>query len=234
MKKRIKIQGFLIFCVLAIAILMPKFLFAHWEKEALDEFLDALGMGVVLFGFLFRIAARGYKAEISANGRCLVKDGPYGLIRHPMYFGTLLIGLGIVLALFKWWAFPVFFIVCLLIYIPQIQREENKLYASFGAEYQNYCKTVPKYFLNIINLFKVDFRDYLFFKRAWIKKEFSSLVGITALIIAIEAREDVRLFGRQEFIKELLELSLIAVFFIIALKIFHTEKDASDKSKNTL
>lgn len=84
-------------------ILFSKFLFPHWKKEILDEFLDAIGISLVLFGFLFRIAARGYKADGSPEGKKLITNGLYGLMRNPMYVGTLLIGLGINLVLFEWW-----------------------------------------------------------------------------------------------------------------------------------
>lgn len=224
MKRRIRIQGFIIFLAVVASILLSKFLFPCWKKETLDEFLDAIGLGIVLFGFLFRIAARGYKAEVSANGKYLITDGLYGLMRHPMYFGTLLIGLGIVLILFKWWAFFLFLPIFLLIYIPQIQQEENQLYRRFGDEYKTYCKRTPKYFPNIYSLFKVDLQDYLFFKWVWIKREIPSLIGVIGIIIAIETREDVRLFGYSEYTKELLELALtIGIFVIIFL--FYKKED---------
>lgn len=94
MKKRIKIQGFLIFLATLATISLSKFVFPHWKKEPWDEFLDVVGIGLVLFGFLFRITARGYKQEKSYNGKLLVKDGPYAMVRNPMYFGTFMIGTG--------------------------------------------------------------------------------------------------------------------------------------------
>ena len=226
MKKRIKIQGFLIFLAIIISILLSKFLFPHWKKEALDEFLDALGVGIVLFGFLFRIAARGYKAEVSPDGKKLIIDGLYGLMRNPMYFGTLLIGLGINLLLFKWWISLLFFIIFLIIYVHQIRKEENDLYRRFGEEFKNYCKITPRYFPKIFN---VNLRDYLFFKRSWIKKELSSLIGVIVVIIAIEIWEDVRLFGYNEFRKELLELSLIIIYFVSIFSVFYEKKDTTRK-----
>lgn len=225
MKRRIRIQGFLIFLVVTISILLSKFLFPHWKKEALDEFLDAVGIGIVLFGLLFRIAARGYKAEISPDGKHLITDGLYALMRHPMYFGTLLIGLGIILVLFEWWAFPLFLIIFLLIYIPQIHREEDRLLRCFGEEYRAYCEKTPKYFPYFLGLFKVSLRDYLFFKWSWIKKELPSLIGVIGGIVTIEIWEDIKLFGYQEYTKELLELSLIVFSFIIIIILFYERKD---------
>jgi len=156
MKKRVRFQNFLIFLAMTASLLLSKFLFQNWKREALDEFFDALGVAILLFGFLFRISARGLKAGKSCNGKKLITDGLYSLTRNPMYFGTLLIGLGIVLVLFKWWVFLLFFSIFLLIYIPQINKEEKELSKYFGDEYRLYCEKVPRCFPNIIALFRID------------------------------------------------------------------------------
>ncbi len=212
MKRRIGVQGFFIFLALLCSIIFSAFLFPNWKKEVLDEVLDIIGVGLILLGFLFRIGARGYKSEISSKGDSLIVGGFYNLMRHPMYFGTLLIGLGVVAVLFKWWVSLFFILIFLLIYIPQIDREEDKLYIRFGDEYRDYSKKTPKYFPNIFRLFRVQRQD-TFFKWQWVKKELFSLVGVIIGIIFIELWEDVRLFGYGEFINELLEFLLTVVIF---------------------
>jgi protein-S-isoprenylcysteine O-methyltransferase Ste14 len=218
MKKRIRIQGTLIFFVVLISILLSKFVFIHWRSESTDEYLDALGIGLVLSGFLFRIVARGYKEEKSYGGKNLVKDGPYHLMRHPMYFGTLLIGMGIISALFKLWTFPLFLIIYYLIYAPQIQKEEDTLSCRFGEEYKNYCKITPKYFPKVHSLLKP--RDYISLKLSWIKKELSSLIMVMVTIIAVEIWQDIKSFGHKEFLKEPLELFLVITLFVIVIILF--------------
>jgi hypothetical protein len=52
-------------------------------------------------------------------------------------------------------------------------------------------------------------------KFAWIKKELSSLITVITGILIIEIWEDIKLFGRKEFLGELLELILIIVSFSI-------------------
>lgn len=229
MKRRIKIQGLLIFFAVTAAILFSKFLFPNWKKEALDEFLDALGISLILFGFLFRISARGYKAEMSANGSTLVRGGLYCLMRNPMYFGIVLIGLGVVLVLFQWWAFLLFIILFLALYLPQINREEDDLTRRFGEEYKDYFNKTPKYFPNIFTLFKIDLRDYLFLKWSWAKKELLPLIVLIASVISIETWEDVRLFGYAELVKELLELSVIIICFALVFILFYEKENISGK-----
>lgn len=221
MKKRIRIQGFLIFLAVAVTILLSKFLFVPRKQQIWDVLLDVIGIAFILSGFLFRISARGYKSEKSGEGRVLMTTGPYSLIRNPMYFGTLLIGSGIVLVLFQWWAFFVFLSIFLAIYIPQIQKEEKRLYAQFGDEYAAYCKKIPRYFPLILSIFKLKINEYLPLKRQWIKKELISLIGVISTVLAIECWKDASEFGYQGYVKELLGLFSIVILFIAIFILFY-------------
>jgi protein-S-isoprenylcysteine O-methyltransferase Ste14 len=218
MKKRIRIQGFLIFLAVLITVLLSKLFFPQWRQEPNDELVDGVGIALVLFGFLFRISARGYKKEMSANSFALVKDGPYAMVRNPMYFGTFLIGTGIIAVLFKAWLFLLFAGIFLAIYIPQIKKEEAVLLKSFGQEYKEYCKITPKYFPGFYHWLNI--RDYIILKYSWIKQELSSMAAVILVIIAIEVWEDVRLFGRQEFLKESVELVFIILSFALLVVLF--------------
>lgn len=216
MKKRIRIQGALMFLVVIVSIFFTRFIIPYWRKDPFDEFFDAAGIVMILFGFLSRIAARGYKEEKTNGGKNLVKDGPYYLMRHPMYFGTLLIGSGIILVLLEFWTLPVFLIIYLLIYIPQIEKEEKVLLKRFGEEYRTYCKTTSKYFPQ----FSLSFKEYVPLKLSWIRKELRSLIIVIAAVLAIEVWKDVRLFGYSEFYKELSELSSVIIVFCAIIFLF--------------
>ena len=114
MKIRIKIQGALIFLGLGAMVLFPNFVFPEWKKRVFDYALDIVGFALVLFGFLFRISARGYKEEKTNNGNSLVKDGPYAVIRNPMYFGSFIIGTGVIIMLLRPWFFLIFTAIFLI------------------------------------------------------------------------------------------------------------------------
>lgn len=208
MKKRIGIQGLLIACTI-IAFITLRVIFPNWQDEELDEFLDVIGIGIILLGFLFRISARGYKEEKSAQGWQLVIDGPYALVRNPMYFGAFLIGVGFIALLTEWWTFFIFFAVYLSIYIPQIKKEEKILAKQFNDRYLNYCRRTPAYFPRFSNMFRLN--SYLPMKLSWIKKELSSLIVATSIILAVETWEDSMLFGRKESLEELVELILTII-----------------------
>lgn len=227
MKKRIRIQGTLIFFAIITAFLVSKIIFPHWTKSPFDEVLDAVGILLVLCGYLFRIAARGYKEENTDGGNRLVKDGPYSLIRNPMYFGTMLIGCGIICVLFVFWAAPLFLIIYLSIYIPQIKKEEGVLLGRFGKEYQKYCSRVPQYFPNLGALLRL--KENLSLRLSWVKKELPSLLITFVFILGIEAWEDVKLFGLRKYSREFLTLALIIVSFV-SMVIATRKKNKRDNS----
>jgi hypothetical protein len=172
MKIRIKIQGGLMFLGLGAVILLSDFVFYHHRQPVLDGMLDALGMGLILFGFLFRISARGYKEEKSSNGNALVKDGPYAIIRNPMYFGTFMIGIGVVAILLKPW-------VLLL----------------FGQEYKGYCRITHKYLPRIDYLLKIN--QYVSLKPFWIRKEIIPFISTVIIIILLKMLECAGFLGHN-------------------------------------
>ncbi len=220
MKKRIKIQGFLIFVAIALSFLFSKFLFRQPQNSILSRFIDGFGAGLFLLGFLLRIAARGYKAEMSLESKRLVISGPYRLIRNPMYLGTLLIGLGIILALFAWWINFIFLAVFLWIYMPQIRHEEQILSQRFGQDYQAYCKKTPRLFPTVPAWFKTDLRESLAFKKIWLKKEIGSLAAAVAFIMAIKIWQ-----GSGAFRVFLVIVVLAAIIYTV----FHEKKDTAAK-----
>ena len=222
MKKRVKIQGLSIFISIVITVFLHKLLFPEWKRQLCNELFNLLGIVLVLFGFLFRVCARGHKEEKSSQGRSLVKDGPYALIRNPMYFGTLLIGIGIIAILFQFWTIFLFLTVFLLIYIPQVRKEEALLAAVFKEEYREYSRVVPGYFPRIRSLLNP--LAYLSLKLSWVKKELSSFIFTWIAVLAIEIWEDARLFGPAELIKKPLELVLVILFFVLLVVLFRQQK----------
>ena len=190
MKIRIKIQGGLMFLGLGTVVLLSNSVFPHQRQAFLDGALSAIGMGLILFGFLFRVSARGYKEEKSSNGNVLVKDGPYAIIRNPMYFGTFMIGTGVVAMLLEPWFFLLFAAISLLIYAPQMKKEEKVLSERFGLEYKEYCKLTPKYFPRLDYLARLN--KYVSLKDFWVKKEIVPMVTTIIVVLLIEIWEHLR------------------------------------------
>jgi protein-S-isoprenylcysteine O-methyltransferase Ste14 len=71
-------------------------------------------------------------------GQKVIEHGPYAIVRHPMYLGMALMGLGTPLALGSYVALPVFaLVVPLLIY--RLVHEERKLKRELEG-YADYCE----------------------------------------------------------------------------------------------
>lgn len=217
------------FAAIIATILFSKYLLPRPRYGILKMFLDALGILLVICGFLLRIASRGYKARHSANSQSLVAGGPYALMRNPMYLGTFLIGLGVSLLIFAWWVSLVFGLIFLFIYAPQIKKEEAVLSRRFGAEYQRYRQATPVFLPHLETLFKKGLRRHIAFKWQWAKNELPSLIGVTTLVIAMDLWKDIIFFGGIGYPRELLKLLLIALCFCATIIIFYEKDNSPEK-----
>ena len=82
--------------------------------------------------------------EVAPRTKQLMTEGPYKLSRNPMLSGTYLYYIGIVVALWNWWALLVFAAVAGLMML-QVRSEEKRLEADFGQEYLNYKKRTGRF-----------------------------------------------------------------------------------------
>lgn len=75
----------------------------------------------------------------------LVMDGPYSVVRHPLYLASLLIGVGAGLFL-ESPVFELFLAVVALVYVSRtIPVEEEVLRSRFGAVYDQDASRVPRF-----------------------------------------------------------------------------------------
>ena len=152
----------------------------------------------------------------------LVKNGPYAYTRNPMYLGTLFIGLGVTLMLFKLWVAAIYLTAYLTIYIYQIKKEEVWLLREFGKEYTDYCLVTPRFFPCLCRL--LEFVQSLRFKSAWVKKERQSFLIVFFMVMAVEAINDIRAFGFKAFGAEfILLVSVLAVLLRAAVFLKRSE-----------
>lgn len=115
------------------------------------EFMFGMGCGIVVGGvWLLKLAFRninlsaflGFSPSSESSG--LVTTGLYAVVRHPLYFGTTILLVGIFLILPSWSvAVSVFF---MLVYIVVgIEFEEQKLRQIFGSTYTDYARGKKKF-----------------------------------------------------------------------------------------
>jgi protein-S-isoprenylcysteine O-methyltransferase Ste14 len=214
MKFRLKINGVIIILALLLVAVFPSLFFRNGGESLLDNIFELLGFSFILLGQIIRVSARGYKAENSLQGNVLINSGPYALVRNLMYLGILLIGTGIVLTLFRWWAFSIFLSVFVLRYIILIFKEEKKLKKVFPQEYLLYQEKVPRLIPSISILLKKDRVKYLPLKLSWIKKEIGSVLAVLLGTILLESWADIKNNTLPAYIKELSWFTAILLLFV--------------------
>lgn len=98
------------------------------------------GLPLCAIGLLLR----GWAAGHLAKNENLATSGPYAYVRNPLYAGTLLVALGIVIACRSVPLAIVFAAVFLLVYFPVIELEEQHLCDIFPA-YVEYASRVRRF-----------------------------------------------------------------------------------------
>lgn len=125
----------------------------HWDRGLLPRgfalTLAALGTLVVLAGATLAMWAklrlgRWFTGTFGVKeGHELITDGPYGITRHPIYTGLLLMLLGAALA----WDSALTLLLALLLAVPfgfHTVYEEALFEQHFGAAYRDYQRRVPR------------------------------------------------------------------------------------------
>lgn len=235
MKKRLKINGIIMICVTIMIAFFPR-VFIRFEQTGFwEDAIEILGFALIFLGQIIRVSARGYKAEHSGQSQTLIQAGPYQIVRNPMYLGIFLIGLGAVLAMFKWWAVVIFVLVFIFRYMILIDKEEKKLMQLFPQEYQDYCRRVPRIFPSLSSIIRLDINQYLPMKLAWFKKEIGSILGLLLFTLLIESWEDIIREGFKTYLWQsvwLLMTFILFVALIILLSKLTNEKNGNGANKS--
>ncbi len=108
------------------------------------------GIAIFLLGSGIRIAARralgrNFSAVISTTrDQQLVTSGPYRVVRHPAYVGSILVCLGTAVALGSWIGALVMLAAVVPAVLLRISREEAQLRAHFGTPYDEYARRTKR------------------------------------------------------------------------------------------
>jgi protein-S-isoprenylcysteine O-methyltransferase Ste14 len=123
------------------SLLIPGFDYRFgWSRVPL--WLAILSQLLVFAGYLITLwvmkensfASRTVQVE---EGQKVISTGPYRFVRHPMYFGAVLMLLFISPALGSWWALPGFLLVIPFI-VLRLRNEEKMLLRDLPG-YSDYC-----------------------------------------------------------------------------------------------
>lgn len=129
-----------LFAMVVVSVLDHRF---GWSSvpatiSVAGDILVAAGLGVaMLVVFQNSYAAATVRVETDQK---LVSTGLYGLVRHPMYAGNVIMMVGIPLALGSYWG--LIFVIPGLIMLALRIRDEEKLLTSQLAGYREYTEQV--------------------------------------------------------------------------------------------
>jgi protein-S-isoprenylcysteine O-methyltransferase len=99
-----------------------------------------LGSGIALRIWAIRHLGRFFTVDVGIqHGHQVVEDGPYRLVRHPSYSGSLLALVGVGLLTFNWLGLILIVTCTFLAYALRIPVEEKAMLAQFGAQYAEYA-----------------------------------------------------------------------------------------------
>jgi hypothetical protein len=116
--------------------------------------------------------------------------GMYSVVRHPVYLGNYLIGLGVTLVWFDWWA-PVIYSLCFWLYYERIMiAEEQYVRSQFPTEFDRWASETPPFFPSMWQLKRWKRPALPFSFVSVLRREYSTLVLIIALHAGMEAIEN--------------------------------------------
>ncbi len=116
-----------------------------WSRVPLS--IVILGYVLIIAGFAVTTWAQAVNPFFEPGvrlqrerGQRVVKSGPYAIVRHPGYFGALLIFAGLALALGSWWALvPAAWASAILVF--RTRREDTLLRAALDG-YADYARRI--------------------------------------------------------------------------------------------
>jgi protein-S-isoprenylcysteine O-methyltransferase Ste14 len=140
------------FVIQVTAVALVPFLLSSWSPHlslGALRYSGALlllcgGIGILWSDWLFARQGRGTPAPYDPP-RALVVFGLYRTVRNPMYGGAAAFVFGLALLTQSVWVLAYAALVAGTCHVWLLLIEEPQLRARFGAQYEAYCRLVPRW-----------------------------------------------------------------------------------------
>ncbi|MFQ5752829.1 MAG: methyltransferase family protein [bacterium] len=179
---------FFVVGIILIFSTKPKLIF---NSEFYDGCMDGVGFAVAIAGQVLRALVIG-KDYIKRGGRDkkimanrLVLGGIFAHSRNPLYFGNILIIVGMGIIYNSMWGYILAYSFFIFGYLAIVMAEEDFLTKKFGVEYEAYCKSVPRFvprFAGIRETLSSGSFDWLRFLR----KEYNMMCIWVSSVVVLE------------------------------------------------
>ncbi|MGC2111965.1 MAG: isoprenylcysteine carboxylmethyltransferase family protein [Candidatus Korobacteraceae bacterium] len=143
----------------------------NWQSVSMGFVLAALGL-------LIRALASGQVKK----DRELTTTGPYAYVRNPLYLGSILLGVGFVVAARDLWLAVALLLYFVVVYVPVIRAEQTYLGSQF-PDYAEYQRSVPSLLPRRLwfSGAAAGFSRELYFRH----REYNALLGAAAMLAVL-------------------------------------------------
>ena len=187
-----------------------------------ELFITLMGFAVALLGQAIRAITIGY-AYIKRGGLNkkiyadkLVVSGMFNHSRNPLYVGNILILIGSILVINIFWFYIIVLPLFYLIYIAITLAEEKFLKSKFGADYEEYLKTVNRFWPHRFSQWSKSIEGMDFTWKRLLKKEHNTtFVVFSALLIYTVVKFYYR-YSKDWLSQESLILWVLVGLFVVA------------------
>ena len=152
---------------------------------------DMQSVGLSIFGFILLIIGGFGRlwASLYVEGfktKTLIKEGPYSMVRNPLYFFTLFILLGFCCVIKSIPVAILLLTIFSLLHIPAIINEEKKLLSQHNHFYRDYYNSTPRLIPNPFKYRKTKSTDRIEIKIKKINTVIWEIVGYLLLYTVID------------------------------------------------
>ncbi len=193
----------------------------------LDQSLDVAGMFIVFCGQALRLSAWGANPPVPG----FRIHGPYRFVRHPLYVGNFLIGLGLLIIFNAPLAYVIVLPSLALLYWSVTAEEEGRMEKKWGAAYVEYRTRVPRFLAWRAEIVE-GYQRVPFRWRQALSKEGESICGLAAAALALQVYEEVLTHGFKGTQREMLFWLLLSFLFgLLSVGLYLRRRKKKEKAR---